>query len=124
MSNKVWNILRIALGLGFTIFGLNFFFNFLPQPPLGEPAVNFLMALIGSGYLFTLVKVTEVVGGLLLLSGKATPFALILLAPITLNIVAFHLFLDPATGIPAYALGALHVTLAASRFEPYKGLFK
>lgn len=124
MSNKVWNALRILLGLGYTVFGLNFFFHFLPQPPMGESAVTFIMALIGSGYLFTLLKVTEIVGGLLLLSGKATPFALVLLAPITVNIVAFHLFLDPATGMAAYLIGAIHIALAATRFEPYKALFK
>ena len=46
-----------------------------------------------------LIKGTEVVAGLLLLSGRVVPFALTLLAPVVVNIVAFHLFLAPQ-GLP------------------------
>lgn len=90
---------RLFLGLVFTVFGLNFFLHFLPTPPQPPRALAFAGALFGSGYLFPLLKSVEVVTGLLLLSGLFVPLALALLAPVVVNIVAFHLFLAPA-GLP------------------------
>jgi uncharacterized membrane protein YphA (DoxX/SURF4 family) len=90
---------RLFLGLVFTVFGLNFFLHFLPMPAPPPQAGAFEGALFASGYLFPLLKVTEVVAGLLLLGGLFVPLALALLAPVIVNIVAFHLFLAPA-GLP------------------------
>ncbi len=87
---------RLLLGVVFTVFGLNGFLGFLPHPPMPPEAGAFVGALVGSGYLMTIVKVTELVAGILLLSNVMAPFALVLLAPIVVNIVAFHLFLAPA----------------------------
>ncbi len=86
---------RIVLGLVFFVFGLNGFLHFIPQPPLTGPAGAFVGALVSSGYLFPLLKGTEVLAGALLLSGFFVPLALTLLAPVIVNIVAFHLFLAP-----------------------------
>ena len=90
---------RLFLGLVFTVFGLNFFLHFIPTPPPQPRAAAFAGALFGSGYFFPLLKVTEVVAGLLLLGGRFVPLALAVLAPIVINIVCFHLFLEPS-GIP------------------------
>jgi uncharacterized membrane protein YphA (DoxX/SURF4 family) len=88
---------RLFLGLVFTVFGLNFFLHFLPMPPPPSPqAGSFAGALLASGYLFPLLKVTEVAAGLLLLANRFVPLALAVLAPIVVNIVGFHLFLAPA----------------------------
>ena len=86
---------RLFQGLVFLVFGLNFFLHFLPMPPAPPRAAAFAGALFASGYLFPLLKITEVVAGLLLLSGRFVPLALTLLAPIVVNIVGFHLFLAP-----------------------------
>jgi uncharacterized membrane protein YphA (DoxX/SURF4 family) len=86
---------RIVLGLVFFVFGLNGFLHFLPQPPMAGRAGAFVGALVSSGYLFPLLKGTEVLAGALLLGGFLVPLALTLLAPVIVNIVAFHLFLAP-----------------------------
>ncbi len=90
---------RLFLGLVFTVFGLNFFLHFLPMPAAPPRALAFAGALFASGYLFPLLKSIEVVAGLLLLSGLFVPLALAVLAPIIVNIVGFHLFLEPS-GLP------------------------
>jgi len=90
---------RLFLGLVFTVFGLNFFLHFLPMPAAPPRAAAFGGALFASGYLFPLLKGTEVVAGLLLLGGVFVPLALAVLAPIVINIVGFHLFLEPS-GLP------------------------
>lgn len=95
-SNRWVSAARYVLGGVFLLFGLNGFLQFLPQPAMPEPAGQFAMALAATGYMFPLVKLTEIVAGALLLSGRFVPLALALLAPVLVNIVAFHALLAPA----------------------------
>jgi len=114
LLTKAPTVARIFLGLLFTVFGLNGFFQFLPQPSLPEAAGTLLGAFGGSGYLMALVKGTEVVAGLLLLSNRFVPLALALLAPVVVNIVLFHAFLAPAGMVIPIAVLALELFLAWS----------
>jgi uncharacterized membrane protein YphA (DoxX/SURF4 family) len=100
-------VARVFLGLVFTVFGLNFFLHFLPMPAAPPRAAAFAGALFASGYLFPLLKATEVTAGLLLLSNRFVPLALTLLAPVIVNILGFHLFLERGGfGIPMALLVA------------------
>jgi uncharacterized membrane protein YphA (DoxX/SURF4 family) len=105
-------IARVLLGLGFTIFGLNGFLNFIPPPkePMPKAAMDFAGAMMQTGYMFKLVAGTQLVAGVLLLSNLFVPLALVLLMPILVNIIAFHLFLAPAPG--AFAPGIVFTLLA------------
>jgi len=105
---------RSVLGLAFFVFGLNGFLNFIPPPaePMPPEAVSFGTALMSSGYLFQLIKGTEVVTGLLLLIGRFVPLALVVLAPVLVNILAFHLFLLPSGTAFCAVLAALELYLA------------
>jgi hypothetical protein len=103
---------RLLLGAAFTVFGLNGFLHFIPMPaPTGLAAV-FMGGLGATGYMFPLIKGTEVVAGLLLLSNRFVPLALTILAPVVVNIVAFHAFLAPAGLALPLALTALGIYLA------------
>ena len=110
---------RTLLGALFMVFGLNGFLGFLPAPEIPAPAGAFFVALAGTGYMLPLIKGTEIVAGLALLSGRAVPLALTVLAPITVNILLFHLFLAPGLGIPLLVLG-LQLFLAWA----YRGAFR
>ncbi|MFZ1888941.1 MAG: DoxX family membrane protein [Candidatus Binataceae bacterium] len=92
-------IVRILLGLIFTIFGLNGFLHFLPNPAMPDAAVHFFGAIFATGYMIPLLFATQVIGGILLIIGVFVPFALIILAPVIVNIFFFHLFLAPE-GLP------------------------
>ena len=121
--SKLPMIARILLGLIFFVFGLNGFLNFLPTPPMPEAAGAFAGALAATGYMFPLLKACEVLVGILLLSNKWVPFALLLLAPITVNIIMFHAMLAPA-GLPLpIVILVLHVYLAMNYKAAYKPLF-
>ena len=96
VTSKLPAVARIFLGLVFFVFGLNGFFHFLPQPPMTGPAADFMGALFATKYMFPLIKATEVLAGALLLTGRFVPLALTLLAPIVVNIAAFHAFLAPS----------------------------
>lgn len=114
-------IARILLGLPFLVFGLNGFFHFIDQPPQPPAAGAFLGALEGSGYLLTMVKVIEVLCGALLILGRFVPLALTLLAPILINIIAFHVYLNIEGIELAIGLTALELFCAwayRARFAP------
>ena len=89
---------RVLMGLTFFVFGLEGFLHFMPQPSEPPPAGAMALAgaMIKSGYLFQLVKGTEVLVGTLLLTNRFVPLALVLIAPVIVNIFAFHAFLAPA----------------------------
>ncbi len=119
MFSKVQLGSRYLLGVIYLVFGLNGFLNFLPMPPLPEGAMAFMGGLGGSGYFFPVLKGTEVLGGALLLAGFAAPAALVILAPITVQILLFHFFLTPGiqnSALPIVMI-VLHV-LAALRYWP------
>ena len=121
--SKVATGARIVMGAAFVVFGLNGFFHFLPDPALPERARAVIMSFVQTGYLMQVVKGTEVVGGSLLLTGVAVPLALVLLAPILVNIFLFHLMLAPGGLGPAVVLGACELVLARAHWSRFRGLF-
>jgi putative oxidoreductase len=88
------NIAAVLLGLLFIVFGLNFFLKFIPIPqaPAGSPPALFMGALYTTGYL-AFVKVLEIVGGILVAIPKTRNIGLLVLGPIIVNILCFHIFL-------------------------------
>lgn len=115
------------LGLLFIIFGMNFFLKFIPMPPgppEGSPAALFFGALFPTGYL-AFVKVLEILGGLLVAIPKTRNFGLLILGPIILNILAFHVFLTNRAGLldpPLLLICALAAFLLWSGRKAFCGL--
>jgi hypothetical protein len=116
---------RILLGLVFFVFGLDGFLHFIPQPtePPSEPALSFAVGLLKSGYMFPLIKGTEVVVGALLLANRYVALALVVIAPVIVNIFAFHAFLAPSGIVIAGALVVLAGYLAWVHRSAYRPLF-
>jgi hypothetical protein len=65
----------------------------------------------------------EVIIGAMLISKKWTAFALILLAPISINILLFHLFLDLPGLSVALLIAVLNGVLIYKLWPQYKPLF-
>jgi len=105
--NNVPQLARLLLGLVFVLFGLNGFFNFIPfGAPAGE-AGAFLGALAAAGYMLPLIKIVEIAAGVLLLMNRHVTLATLMLAPIVVNILAFHIFLDNSGMLVAAAVSVL-----------------
>jgi hypothetical protein len=110
--------IRILLGSIFLIFGLNGFLQFIPQFAMPEGAIAFFGALAKTGYMLPLLFAAQIVGGALLLAGMV-PLGLVILAPIVVNIVAFHVFLAPG-GLPlAVVVAAAALFLAYAHRESF-----
>jgi uncharacterized membrane protein YphA (DoxX/SURF4 family) len=114
---------RVLLGLVFFGFGLDGFLHFVPQPdPSSMPpgSVALASAMMASGYMFQLIKGTEVLVGALLLANRFVPLALALLAPVVVNIVLFHAFLAPSGIAMALVLVVLQLFLAWTHRRAYR----
>lgn len=115
---------RILLGALFIVFGANFFFQFLAMPaPEGAAAQAFMGGLFQTGYFFPFMKAVEVIAGLALVTGLFAPLALVVLAPIVLNIVLYHRFLAPGGPLDLVLLVLLVVAAYGYR-NAYRPLLK
>lgn len=97
--SKIPAIVRTLLGLGFVVFGLNYFVPFLPMPKdIPQEALAFIGPFVGLKFM-GLIKSIEIIAGLLLLGNLFVPLALTLLAPILVGITWFHIQAEPK-GLP------------------------
>lgn len=95
------NVAGVLLGLAFIAFSLMFFLNLMPAqtpPPEGSPAALFMGAMFPTGYL-AFVKVFELIGGILVAIPKTRNLGLLVLGPILINILAFHIFITAGAGL-------------------------
>ena len=100
-------IARFLLGLIFIVFGLNGFLGFLNMGPMPTGlAGQFMGALIQSHY-FWVVAALQVLGGVLLLAKRYAPLGLVLLGPVIVNILLYHIFLNPAGMLMAIVVTVL-----------------
>jgi hypothetical protein len=89
------------LGLLFVTVGLMILLGLGPTPeppPEGTPPAHFFAAFGPTGYL-SFVKACEVVGGLLVAIPRTRNLGLLVLGPVIVNILAFHLFVTGGHGL-------------------------
>ena len=118
-------IVRLFFGLAFVVFGLNAFLHFMPMPELPKNAMgDFMNALFRSGYIYA-IGFCQVLGGLLLLLGRfGRSRSAAVIAPVIVNILLFHIFLD-RTGLGvALVVLALWLFLVWSYRSAFAGLFQ
>ncbi|MBX2826724.1 MAG: DoxX family membrane protein [Flavobacteriaceae bacterium] len=126
-------ILRVGLGLMLLAFGLNKFLWFLQDFDFtGFPEAQHLFDALrysgpeagsGKGYIMHLVGLTEVIVGLLLVIKKWVPFALVMLVPISINIVLFHAFVNLPNIGPAIVVALVNAYLMYKHWDHYRPLF-
>ena len=115
-------IARVLLGLMFLVFGLNAFFHFIPQPPMPGDAGTLGTLMFVHGW-FTFYGILYVIAGVLLLVGMYVPVALVILGPIIVNILLFHLTLAPAAIGPGLVCALLELFLIYAYWPAFAGIF-
>ena len=124
MKSKIFLGLQILLGLIYFIpGGLNGLFQFIPPPDnLPIEAMQFFTAMMGTGYLYILLKATELIFGFFLLINIYVKLSLIVLAPITINIFLFLLFVDPSSAPMGVLMLVLHLAVTYRYWDSFKNL--
>ena len=116
-------IARYLAGVMFLVFGLNGFLHFIPLPPPGGIAGQFMGALYVSHYLWVIFAF-QVIAGVLLLVNRYVPLAVAILAPVLVNILTFHALMAPS-GLPLAIFAALLWIVIFIEVRPaFSGLFQ
>ena len=121
---------RILLGLVFLVFGANGLMmtmtgnGFIPMPPPPESMQTIMAGFAATHYLMALVKVLEVIAGILLLIGCYRNLAITLLGPIVVNILCLHIFAEPSGAPMAIVITFLYAVLVKDRWDDFKVVLK
>ena len=116
-------IAQLLLGLMCVVFGLNGFLHFLNMGPMPTGlAGQFMVALFVSHY-YWVIAALQVVGGALLLVNRFVPLALMLLGPILVNIICYHVFLNPSGVAPAVVATILWLIVFYRYRQYFSGIF-
>jgi len=112
----------VVLGLIFVMSSVVVLFHLAPAPPIpeGTPMAMFMGALGSTGYL-TFIKICELIGGVLVAIPRTRNFGLLVLGPIIINILAFHVFIANGEGLFSPLLIAIVVLALYLLWEGRKG---
>ena len=113
---------KVLLGTLMIIFGLNKYLGFIPVEPPSDPTAQTFLGTMFTSYLYQVVALAEIIGGLFLFISRLSFIGSLLLLPVIFNIVAFHIAHDmPGNGI---WLGPtlLYIIVVVSFKEQYKSL--
>ncbi|MGN7990111.1 DoxX family membrane protein [Pedobacter sp. 22226] len=89
-------IVRVLLAAMYLFASVSYFLNLMPKAPeMTAAQTSFMTGVMASVYLFPLIKITELIGGVLLLINRTAPLAAIIIFPVTLNVFLYHAFLGP-----------------------------
>jgi putative oxidoreductase len=118
-----WWVLRIMLGVLMLLGALTHITN-VKEGAMAESA--FITAMVNTGYLWPIIGTIEFLAGVAILAGRFVPLALIVLAPVTLNILFFHLSQPSHPDGIGIALAIIlpHLGLAWLYREHYANLFQ
>lgn len=116
-------IARLLLGLAFVVFGLNGFLNFLSMGPMPTGLAGQFMGALFLSHYFWVVAALQIAGGLLLLLNRFVPLALVLLGPVIVNIICYHVFLNPSGAPLAAVVTVLWLIVFYGKREYFSGVF-
>jgi putative oxidoreductase len=116
-------IARLLLGLIFVVFGLNGFLNFLDMGPLPSGLAGQFIGALALSHYFWVVAALQVIGGALLLVNRYVPLGLVLLGPVIVNIILYHVFLNPAGMLMAVVVAILWLIVFYAHRQYFSGIF-
>jgi len=120
MKSKILLVVSILFGLIFINSGLNKFFNYMPMPKdLPENLMKAMKAFMEIGWLFPLIAVAEITGGILFMTNKYRALGAIIIFPVLTGILLTHIFIAPS-GLPlALVLLAIEIWVIYENREKY-----
>jgi uncharacterized membrane protein YphA (DoxX/SURF4 family) len=116
-------IARLLLGLIFVVFGLNGFLNFIPMGPMPSGLAGQFLAALAQSHYFHFVAAIQIIGGVLLLVNRFVPLALVILGPVIVNILSYHVFLNPIGIALALFVAILWLIVFYYHRQYFSGIF-
>jgi len=116
-------IAQILLGLVFVVLGLNGFLSFLSMGPMPTGLAGQFMGALFLSHYFWVVAALQIAGGALLLVNRFVPLALVLLGPVIVNILCYHVFLNPSGAPLAAVVTILWLFVFYGKRQYFSGIF-
>jgi putative oxidoreductase len=116
-------IARILLGLIFVVFGLNGFLHFIDMGPMPSGLAGQFIGALAQSHYFWVVSALQVIGGALLLINRYVPLGLVLLGPVIVNIVLYHVLMNPTGMVMAIVVVILWLIVFYVHRQYFSGLF-
>lgn len=117
-------IFRVLLGFIYLVFGLDYFLHFIPYQPMHTGQAAALKdGLMGTGYIYPMMKIIQITGGISLLVNRYAAFFAVVLFPISLNVFLFHTILVPSGWLMGFFLIVPNLFLGYAYRKYYEGMF-
>jgi uncharacterized membrane protein YphA (DoxX/SURF4 family) len=116
-------IARLLLGLICVVFGLNGFLNFLSMGPAPTGLAGQFIGALSLSHYYWVVAALQIAGGALLLANRFVPLALVLLGPVIVNILCYHVFLNHAGAPTAIVVTVLWFIIFYGLRKYFAGIF-
>tara|TARA_R110002049_G_scaffold107830_4_gene255637 strand:+ start:98 stop:499 length:402 start_codon:yes stop_codon:yes gene_type:complete len=124
MKNKILTGLCILFGLMMVNSGLNKFFNYMPMPEMTEETMQLMGAFVAIKWIFPLVAITEIMGGVLIAIPRTRALGAIVILPVMVGILVHHLVHDMSTiGIVLVLLG-INIWAIVANWNKYLPMIK
>ena len=119
MKNKILLVLTALFGLMMVNAGLNKFFNYMPMPELTEHQLALFGAFALVKWIFPLVAIIEIIGGVLIVIPKTRALGAIVILPVMVGIVVHHAVHDPETIAIALVMFAINLWAIIDNKDKY-----
>jgi putative oxidoreductase len=116
-------IARFLLALAFIVFGLNGFLHFIPQPPPPPGLAGDYFTVMSASHYLVFVFALQLLAGVLFLFRRTTPLALVIIAPVIVNILLFHSLMDPKGIVPGLVVVVLWFVVFWQFRAAFHGIF-
>ncbi|WP_372937385.1 DoxX family protein [Seonamhaeicola sp.] len=124
MKNKILTVLCILFGLMMVNSGLNKFLNYMPMPEMSEEMMQIMGGFMAIKWIFPLVAIVEIIGGVLIAIPKKRALGAIIILPVIIGIFIHHLVHDIAGIAIALILLAINIWAIIDNWNKYKPIIK
>jgi putative oxidoreductase len=115
-------IVRVLMGIMFLQASVMFFLKITPaQPEMSKDIMTYMSGLT-IGHTLEIIKVIELLCAISFLIGRYVALATVVLFPITVNILLYHVMLDPSNMLVAVLIFVAHVFLLYAYRKNYAGM--
>lgn len=116
-------IARILLGLVFLLFGVIGLFHLVPKQPMPDGVMKQFVDVLEASHYTVVVSAIEVAAAVLFLINRFVPLALVLIGPIIVNILLFHILLAPASIGPGVFVAICWFLVFYGHRSAFSGIF-